>query len=405
MAELPEPAALKPHAGQHDSGNGVGNGSSNGNGNGSGGEAGGSMAARIALVVYALLIVYASWFPFSGWRNNGLPPLDFLALPMPHYWTGFDTVTNVLAYIPLGMLAVLALYPLLRGVPAILAATLLASLLSLLMEAGQTFLPTRVASNLDLLTNAGGAALGAVLGRLAIRPFMQESRLLSLRRLWFSQQASRGLTVLALWPLAQIYPQAYLFGHGQILPVLSSWLTDLLDRPVDLAALLRGGAQLSAEHYWLAETIITATGLAGTVLTMTCLLRQKAPRVVLSVLLVSCALAAKSLASAASFGPDSAFAWFTPGAQGGLLIGALMLTGLFFAPAAAQRRVAVLALSTGLLVANIAPANAYFISTMQAWSQGKFLNFNGASQALALAWPLLALWFLTHPVHARSRTD
>ncbi len=392
MAELPEARQLTP----------AGNSHGNGNGHGNGEPHGGSIAARIALVVYALLIVYASWYPFSGWRDIGLPPLDFLGLPMPHYWTGFDTVTNVLAYIPLGMLAVLALYPLLRGWPAMLVAAVLASLLSLLMEAGQTFLPSRVASNLDLITNAGGAAVGALLGRLATRPFLEESRLLSLRRLWFSQQASRGLTVLALWPLAQIYPQAYLFGHGQILPLLSGWLSDLLDRPVDLAALLRGGAQLSPEHYWLAETIMTATGLCGAVLTMTCLLRSKAPRVLLALAMVLCTLAAKALASAASFGPDNAFAWLTPGAQGGLVIGTLMLAGLFFAPVAAQRRVAILALATGLLVVNIVPANAYFLSTMQAWSQGKFLNFNGASQALALAWPLLALWFLTHPVHARG---
>jgi VanZ family protein len=400
MAERSPPGTLKPGSPGED--NDAGNGRGNGNGNGGNGDGGGgSIAARIALVVYALLIVYASWYPFSGWRNNGLPPLDFLGLPMPHYWTGFDTVTNVLAYIPLGMLAVLALYPFLRGAWAILLATVLAALLSLLMEAGQTFLPSRVASNLDLLTNAGGAAFGALLGRLATRPFLQESRLLSLRRAWFSPQASRGLTVLALWPLAQIYPQAYLFGQGQILPVLSSWLSDLLDRPLDLAAMLRGGVQLSPEHYWLAETIITATGLAGAVLTMTCLLRSGAPRTLLALTLVLCTLAVKSLAGAASFGPDNAFAWLTPGAQGGLLIGALMLSGLFFAPVAAQRRTAVLTLSLGLLVANIAPANAYFISTMQTWSQGKFLNFNGASQALSLAWPLLALWFLTHPVHAR----
>jgi VanZ family protein len=358
-----------------------------------------AVTARIGLAVYALLIVYASWFPFTGWRNNGLPAWRFLSSPMPHYWTGFDLVTNVIAYIPLGMLAVLALYPLLRGLPAIVAALVLGLLLSAGLEAGQTFLPSRVASNLDLLTNAAGAMIGAIAGHYSSRLFLEQSRLLSLRQRWFSQEASRGLIVLGLWPLAQIYPQAYLFGHGQVLPIATSWLGDLLKLPLDLGALIRQGRDFSGEHYWLAESIITATGLAGAVLTMMCLFRKRSPKVALAGLLVAGALATKSLASAAIFGHDHLFVWFTPGSQAGLLIGAMMLAGLAFAPPAAQRRVAALALITALLLVNLMPVNPYFAATMQDWSQGKFMNFNGAAQLLSLSWPFFTLWFLYHPVH------
>ena len=358
-----------------------------------------STAARIALVVYGFLIAYGSWYTFSGWRNNGLPPFGFLRAAMPHYWTVFDAVTNVLAYIPLGMLAVLALYPALRGMAAVVAAVLLSTLLSATMETGQNYLPSRVASNLDLITNAGGAALGALLGRLATRAFLEQSRLLSLRRLWFSQEASRGLIVLALWPLAQVYPQAWMFGHAQLVSVLSGWLSELLDRPLDLLSLLLRGASPSAEHYWLAESIITATGLSGAVLMMMCLFRDRAPKQLLAGLLVAAALLSKTLSWALVFGPDSAFAWLTPGSEAGLLIGAMMLSGLVFAPPPAQRRVAALALATSLLVVNLVPANSYFLSTLQAWPPGRFQNFAGAAQALSLAWPWLALWFLMHPVH------
>ena len=38
-----------------------------------------------------------------------------------------------------------------------------------------------------------------------------------------------GVVLLALWPLAQIYPQSFLFGLGQLLPILSDWLSQLLD--------------------------------------------------------------------------------------------------------------------------------------------------------------------------------
>jgi hypothetical protein len=52
---------------------------------------------------------------------------------------------------------------------------------------------------------------------------------------------------------------------------------------------------------------------------------------------------------------------------------------------------------------NLVPANPYFIATLQAWIQGKFLNFNGAARFLSLTWPFFALWFLLHPMHRVKR--
>jgi len=121
------------------------------------------------------------------------------------------------------------------------------------------------------------------------------------------------------------------------------------------------------------------------------------------VLLLGAALVAKSLASALHFAPENAFVWLTPGAEGGLLCGLVMIVGLVFAPPAAQRRVAALTLLISLALVNIAPPNPYFASTMQAWVQGKFLNFNGAAQFLSLLWPFVTLWFLRHPVHRQAR--
>ena len=362
-----------------------------------------SVFARIGLLIYLLLIVYASWYPFADWHNNGLPPLAYLSSPMPHYWTVFDLVTNIVAYIPFGVLMVFALYPHVRRIWAAMLAIVAGILLSGVMEAVQTFLPSRVPSNLDLLTNTAGACLGALAGILLSHAFLEQSRFLLLRRRWFSIEASRGLIVLALWPLAQIYPQGHLFGHGQIAPILSDWLSDWLSMPIDLGALLRHDAELTIEQYWLSETIITACGLTGAVLTLLCLLHGRAPKGALLMVLVALAIAFKSLSSALLFTPENAFAWLTPGAQGGLLIGAIMLSGLAFAPATAQRRVAAVALIVSLIVINAVPANPYFIATLQAWVQGKFLNFNGAAQFLSLLWPFFTLWFLLHPVHKLKR--
>lgn len=363
----------------------------------------GSAVSRGALLAYLLLIVYASWFPFSGWRGSGLSPLTFLTFHMPQYWTMFDVIVNVIGYIPLGMLLVLALYPYLRGVWAILGAALLGIAVSGAMEAVQTYLPSRVPSSLDFLTNSAGALVGAFIGLAGARSYLNESRLYQTRRRWFAPHASHGLVLLALWPLAQIYPLGYMFGHGQLLPILSDWLSKWLASDIDLVAMLRPGAAMSVEQYWLSETVITACGMTGAVLTMLCLLNRGAPRMRLMLVMLAAALVMKTLSSSLLFTPDNAFVWITPGAQGGFLIGLIMLAGLAFAPQVAQRRLAMVTLLLSLLVVNTIPVNPYFSATLQGWVQGKFLNFNGAAQFLSLLWPFFALWFLMLPSHKRNR--
>jgi VanZ family protein len=362
-----------------------------------------SPVARAALLVYLLLIVYASWFPFSGWRSSGLSPFAFLNLTPQRYWTGFDVMVNVVGYIPLGALIVLGVYPRVRGVWAVLLAAACGVLVSGTMEAVQTYLPSRVPSNLDFFTNAAGCFVGACLGAAASRSLLDQSRLYRLRRRWFAPHASQGLVLLALWPLAQIYPQGYLFGHGQVLPIISEWLSDWLDTNIDLVTMLRPGAEMSVEQYWLSETIITACGMTGAALTLLCLLRRGAPRYPLMLAMLGAALLVKTLASSLLFTPDNALVWVTPGAQGGFLIGLIMLAGLAFAPQVAQRRLAVVTLVLSLVVVNTIPVNPYFVSTLQGWVQGKFLNFNGAAQFLSLLWPFAALWFLLLPSHKLNR--
>jgi VanZ family protein len=363
----------------------------------------GSPVSRAALLAWLLLIVYASWYPFTGWRSSGLPLLSFLNLTPQRYWTGFDVMVNIVGYMPLGVLLVLSLYPRVRGAWAVLLAALAGVLVSGTMEAVQNYLPSRVPSNLDFFTNAAGCLAGALLGALWAGTLLDHSRLYRVRKRWFAPHASQGLVLLALWPLAQIYPQGYLFGHGQVLPIISEWLSDWLDTNIDLVAMLRPGAAMSVEQYWLSETIITACGMTGAVLALMCLLRRGAPRYSLMLAMLGAALLVKTLASSLFFRPDNALVWVTPGAEGGFLIGLIMLAGLAFAPQVAQRRLAIVTLVLSLIVVNTIPVNPYFVSTLQGWVQGKFLNFNGAAQFLSLLWPFFALWFLLIPSHKLNR--
>jgi VanZ family protein len=362
-----------------------------------------SAFARVSLLIYLLLIVYASWYPFSGWRDIGLAPWAFLSAPLPHYWTVFDVWTNVAGYLPLGLLTVLVLPRKIPAVAVVLLATLAGLLLSGTMEAVQTYLPTRVSSNLDLLTNSCGALLGAVLGAVFRHRFGPESKLLQLREHWFNHEASHGMVMIALWPLAQLAPLSHLFGFGQITTMLSNWLTDWFEQPTDLAAWMTGDAQLTAGQYWMTEAAITACGLTGAGLTLLILLRKSAPKVSLTALLILTTLLVKTFASALQFTPANALVWLTPGAAAGLLAGVFILIALGFAAQRLQRWMAGLAVTISLLIVNVVPDNPYFTETLQTWSLGKFLNFNGAAQFLALLWPFFTLWFLFHPMHRVKR--
>ena len=363
-----------------------------------------STFARVGLLMYTFLIIYASLYPFSNWSDIGLPMWAFLVMPMPHYWTGFDVAANIIGYLPFGMLVVFALYPTLRGLSATIAAIFAGMLLSGGLEAVQTLLPNRVSSNLDFLTNLTGTCVGAFLGAPLTRTFLEQSRLLQLRRDWFVPEAGRGLIVACLWPLAQIYPQGYLFGHGQLMPILSNWISDWLETPVDLVAILTRDIHLSVQEYWLVETLITAFGMIGAVLMWSILLRKQAPKPALLIAFVGIAIGVKVMANALLFTPTNALAWLTPGAKGGLLIGVMMVGGLSYAPPPVQRRLAALCLMLGFIAINLVPANPYFVATLQAWTQGKFLNFNGAAHFLSIFWTFFALWFLLHPAHRVKRT-
>ncbi len=350
--------------------------------------------ARVALAAYWILILYASWFPFTGWTTNNLAALPVQLREMPRYWGQFDASINVLGYIPFGALLVLALYPRWRGFSAWLLASLLGTLTSLLAESVQIMLPSRVTSLLDFLTNSAGATVGALLGLLLTRWLLVPDRLHAWRSAWLQREASRDLLIIGLWPLAQIYPQAYLYGLGLVLPHLSQLLSDALEMDIDIASWLLRAWEFSPDEYLMAEAVITACGIAGACLILLSLLSRQAPHGRLSLLLILASLAIKALASALFFKPDYAFIWLTPGARGGLLLGLLLLYGCSYAPAQVQRRLALLFLGIALLVLNLVSDNPYFQATLQGWTQGKFLNFNGAALFLSALWPFLAIWVL-----------
>lgn len=339
--------------------------------------------ARAACGVYALLLAYSGLAPWSGWRDLGIDALAYLTAPVPHYVTRFDLVVNVLAYVPFGALVVLAAYPRLRGVRAVAVALLSGAFLSGAIEAAQTFLPSRISSNLDLLTNT----LGALVGSALIAPFaaalIDRGRLLEWRRRWFEPRTTAVLIALALWPAAQIYPEPMLFGNGDLRSSLAPIVEALGGRWWQFDT-----AQFGPAEFVLAEAFVVASALLATGLTLSAVTRSQAPRYGLLAGLVLASLATKTIANAVQFGPERALAWLTPGVFGGIALAVLSLVGAVGGTRTRQARLAWVALIALLLAVNTVPENPYHLAQMQEWRQGRLLNFNALAGWLSALWPL-----------------
>ena len=344
-----------------------------------------SPLARGALLAYAVLIVYAGLAPWSGWRDLGVSAFAYLASPLPRHVTAFDLIVNIVGYLPFGALAVLALHPRLRGLPALAVAGLAGLLLAGSIEALQTYLPRRVASNLDLATNACGAVLGASLVLPFAESLIDRGRLAQLRARWFTREASMLLVVLALWPAAQTAPAPMLFANGALFDA-----TDMLVR-FGLVSPLQLTAAFGASEFVLAEALVVVAGMLAAGLALTAVMQPAAPRIALLLILVCAALLARGFAYATAFGPERAFLWLTPGAIGGLCLGGLALLVAAQGRPRAVYGAAWLAALVWLAAVNLVPENPYHIDWLSRYRPGRLAHFQSLADWLAAAWPLLLL--------------
>ena len=338
-----------------------------------------SAFARISFGVYLLLVVYASLYPLEGWRDHGLSPFAYLTSPWPRYVTGFDLSANVLGYIPYGFLCVLALYPRVRGPGAFVTAVATAALLSLALEAAQSYLPARVANNLDLLCNVSGGACGAVLGVLAV-PSALGGPLERLRARAFlaGTEIDAGLTLLALWLFVKLNPATLLFAAGD--------LRDLFAPGV--------GRARAPEFFITIEALTAAANLVGVGLILSSLARPGQPVRAMFAALVIAALAVKVAAFAIVMRAENVVVWLTPGAQIGLLAGILATLAAIELPRVARLALAAVLLMAATVLVNLAPPNAYLAATLKLWQQGHFLNFNGLTRLVSALWAFIALAYL-----------
>ena len=357
-----------------------------------------STAWPLALL-YAALIVYASLFPFTGWRDQGIAPWAYLHAPWPRYWTGFDLAINLVGYLPMGFLLALALLHTGPRWAAALLAGLATAALSFTLECLQSYLPLRVASNVDLGFNAAGGLLGALAAAAAAR-LGAIGLWQRWHTHWFAPDARGALVLLALWPVGLLFPLPMAFGMGQVYEraeqALGEWLQDtpFLDwlpvRDIELQPMLP----------W-AEAACVALGALAPCLLGCCVIAPRGRRAAFAAAALAVGIAVSTLSTALSFGPANAWAWVTPPVQHGLPLAALAAALLLALPPRACAAALGLATLVQLALLNSSTPNVYFAATLQNWEQGRFIHFYGLAQWVGWLWPFAVLGWLLARLLAR----
>ena len=345
-----------------------------------------------------LVIVYASLYPFEDWRNQEIAPWSFVTAPWPKYNTWFDLNSNLLGYAPLGFWLCLAG---MRSSYSRARAWLLAAagscVLSFGMESMQTFLPVRMPSQLDWLLNTLGGMTGAAAAVVLERRGWLY-RWSQFRREWLTHDAKGSLVLLALWPLALLFPVTVPLGLGHVVDLLRRFLLEWFpDFETRFSTALEWLAQPMTPYF---EMACVALGLLVPGLLAMALCRRSAQRISVLVAVTLLAVLGNALSATLTYGPEHAWYWLTPQSGSGLALGLCLLVLMVKRSERRLTQTLFLLQLSLLLLLNLSPVSTYYEQTMQTWEQGRFIRFHGLTPWLNWLWPwallFWAAWRLRH---------
>ncbi len=343
-------------------------------------------------------MVYASWFPLTGWRwpTGALPGL--MSLPWPRWHDGFDVVANLIGYVPLGaLLAATLARRRLGGARTWSLASLVAAVLSYLLEVGQGLLPQRVPSLLDWMLNSAGAMAGALVG-LWIERVGSWGWLQRTGEHWFAQHSRTGVALLLLWPLGLLFPTPVPLGLGQVWERLAEVVRDLAGHLAATASWwprVNSTAVDAARLSPPAEVLVVALGLLGPCLLAYSMARPGPRRVWLALGAALLGFGVTTLSTALNFGPQHALAWCTSTSLTGLVLGFVLALCALTTGRRIAAGLGLVAITASLVLVAQAPADPYYAQSLHDWEQGRFIRFHGLAQWIGWSWPYLAtLWLL-----------
>jgi VanZ family protein len=343
-------------------------------------------AAGTWLVVYALSIVYVSLTPFTGW-SEAESHTSFWS-QWPRYISLFDVAINVLAYIPLGLFAHIFLRR--RTGPGLAAflSVVMGIALSFAMESLQQYLPTRIATVVDLLANSGGAIIGVALSAwFAWTPHLEIASALRDRIFIRGRLANLGQLLLALWFITQLNPSIPFLGAGNVINMLlEPW-----------------NSRADAASLWIPQAAGMALNFCGIALFVSLLIQRSLKPALFAVAVLALALLIKTAAAVMLLKEPLIPHWLGRETISGVVGGIVLL--LIFSSLRRRQRliVAGLIILAGGVMSKLAAIydSPTEILRVFKWPYGQLLNFTSLTQFINEAWPLAAVAYLIY-AHRRQ---
>ena len=338
--------------------------------------------------VYAAVIIYASLFPFVGWRNQAIYPWEFLFAPFPNYWTGYDLLINLLGYIPFGFFLTLADLRVNKKTRKSIGNNwVFAIVLSLILEAIQTYLPSRVPSTIDFLLNSLGACIGA-----CIAYYFEKHRIIDawnqFRYRWLIKDSVGPFACLMIWPLAIVYPPTIPFLMGNIIWGIKSKLSQIFIESA-LGEMFNLNNQIQGQITFWESLACVATGLLVPIFLGYCIVPMQRHRMWLILIVASVGASALMISSTLTFGIMHVFSW----------VSLIVCIGYFLATAFALAFIKASTKSTQffvlaliivhLIFTNGISTDVYLAQSIQIWDQARNARFIGLTQWVGWTWPYI----------------
>lgn len=355
---------------------------------------------RLLALAVAIAIAYVSLHPLADWRLRQPSAFAFLAQGFPRFYSQADIVSNIAAYVILGVLVALGWYPRRRGWLAVALAAAAGIVLSLCLETLQSYLPSRVPTLLDVAANVGGAVIGGLLGALVAR--FRRHRIagrIPASLQWHEQGLALGWVLLLIWLLTQLPTQRLLFSTGHLqawlsvtLPALAQALPGFASEPGEVGRL---GVVVPEALRSVHESLAIATMICIVGVLVMDLAQSAGWRVAWITGLLALALGLRIAFSPRFETARRLAVWFTSGAQAGVLLAALALYLIGAFGRRARLGVGIALVLLGLALVNVAPVDPFF-ETSQAAVQGVTApgltpSLRSLIAALGAFWPMLAL--------------
>lgn len=347
----------------------------------------------MAALAYILVVIHASLRPFADWRSPTGEFGGFLLESWPRWITVDDILFNFAAYVPLGFLITLSLSTRRHRRTAVLAGAAACAVLSLLLESAQQYLPSRIASNIDLLVNSFGGTVGALIAPLFLPGQRLGQAAAALRDRWFlgGLRGDAALILTGLWLLTQLHAPLIVFGNGDLRgsldlsglfahapgTYLAAEAGVVMVNVAGLGLLLASAARSTGAGYWRALGLVFAGAVLLKAFTALLILRTPNP-----------------------------WLWLTPGVCMGFAAGLALLLVLTRLPLRGRAACALLLLAGAVFLVNIIPENPYrpAPSHLLLGRAGHILSFASMTSALSDLWPFLAMPFALYSLAARRPT-